>query len=80
MPITPYLEGRFFDPETNQAMSVAFDNACQQLGLTQQNDPLRKIVARTVIEKAQGGLRDPDELTAAVMREFRRGRGGPDES
>jgi hypothetical protein len=32
-----------------------------------------------VIEKAEVGLRDADELTAAVMREFLRGRSGPDE-
>jgi hypothetical protein len=34
MPIAPYLDGRFFDPETNQAMSLAFENVCTQLGLS----------------------------------------------
>jgi hypothetical protein len=79
MPIDSYLDGRFFDPEANHAMSVAFENVCKQLGLSGQNDPLTRIVARTVIEKAESGVRDADELTAAVMREFLRGRSAPDE-
>jgi hypothetical protein len=57
---------------------VAFETVCQQLGLSGQNDSLTRIVARTVIEKAEGGLRDADELTAAVMREFLRGPDGAD--
>ncbi len=71
MPIRPYLQGQAFDPDSIRVMSVAFENACKQLGILDKHDAVTKIVARTVIDMAQRGYRDEDSLTDAVMQEFR---------
>ena len=71
MPIRPYLQGQAFDPDSIRVMSVAFENACNQLGILDKHDAVTKIVARTVIDMAQRGFRDEASLTDAVMQEFR---------
>jgi hypothetical protein len=71
MPIRPYLQGQAFDPDSIRVMSVAFENACSQLGILDKHDAVTKIVARTVIDMAQRGFRDEASLTDAVMQEFR---------
>lgn len=71
MPITPFLRNRAFEPEQIAAMSVAFTNACNALGLSDRTDKLTELVAHHVIELAQRGIVDPHELTAATLKEFR---------
>jgi hypothetical protein len=67
VPITPFLREGSFDPETVRAMSLAFVNACQSLGLTDRTDSMTKIVALQIIEAASDGERDPVKLYEAVM-------------
>jgi hypothetical protein len=72
MLIRPYLdEGLFFDPEVIEAMGIAFRRVCKELGIKEKDDPVNRIVARAVIEKAEEGLHNAGELTRAVMDEFR---------
>jgi hypothetical protein len=70
MTIKPFLEGRRFDPETVKVMGIAYENARKALGLGSKDDFRTRIVARTVIEVTHRGIRDADQLTAAVLREF----------
>jgi hypothetical protein len=72
MTIKPFLEGRRFDPETVKVMGIAYENARKALGLGSKDDFRTRIVARTVIEVTHRGIRDADQLTAAVLREFDR--------
>lgn len=72
MTIKTFLEGRRFDPETVKVMGIAFENARNALGLDNKDDFRTRIVARTVIELTHRGIRDADQLTAAVLREFGR--------
>lgn len=67
MPIRQALVEQSFDPEQVRAMAVAFEKACQSLGLTDTPDPLTDIVARKIIEMAKAGERDPNRLYEAVM-------------
>src|SRR5262249_41244613 len=71
MSIRPYLQGQAFDPDIIRVMGMAFDNACNQLGILNRHDAVTKIVARTVIDMAQRDFRDEASLTTAVMQEFR---------
>jgi hypothetical protein len=71
MPIRPYLQGEAFDPDAVRVMGIAFENACNELGIFNKHDAVTRVVARTVIDMAQRGFRDEDSLTAAVMEEFR---------
>jgi len=68
MPMSRYLREKLFDPETIEAMHVAFTNACVTLGLTEVDDPLTGLVAAKIIEL--DGARDPIELTHRVLEVF----------
>jgi hypothetical protein len=72
MPITPFLQHRPFDPETIQAMSGAFTDACKALGLAPDHtDPITELVARHIIELAQRGIRTKATLLLRTMQEFK---------
>src|SRR6516164_4491791 len=70
MPITPYLAHQAFDPEVIETMSAAFVAACEALHLKVGDDPATRFVAEKVIELAQRGIRDPDELRTITLKEF----------
>ncbi|HYW60976.1 MAG TPA: hypothetical protein VE909_10650 [Xanthobacteraceae bacterium] len=72
MPITPYLGSKAFGPETTQAMGLAFEKACQQLGLRLTQDPATETVAKVIIELAEGGVSDPERLYQAALGRFGR--------
>jgi hypothetical protein len=58
-----------FDPEATRAMALAFDMTCHALGITDQADPITsKLIAERIIDFAQRGVRDPDQLSAMTMR------------
>lgn len=52
-------------------MSAAFQQACNELGLAETDDPLREIVARRIIECAQTGVRDQAQLRDSVLKSIR---------
>ena len=71
MPITPFLNGQAFDPDTVEAMGKAFVSTCEALGLNDRTDPLAELIAKKIIELAERGLRDPTALSLAARQEFR---------
>ena len=71
MPITPFLQGQAFDPETVEAMGKAFVTTCEALGLSDQDDAMTQLVAQKIIELAQRGLKNPTALHLAVIKEFK---------
>jgi hypothetical protein len=70
MPITPLFAGQAFEPEVVSAMALAFDGACEALGLRITEDPATTLVAEKVIELAQRGVHDPGTLRDMVLKEF----------
>ena len=70
MPITPYLAHQAFEPETIETMSAAFVAACDALHLKVGDDPATRAVAEKVINLAQRGIRDPEELRTMTLKEF----------
>src|SRR5215472_15506104 len=70
MPITPYLAHQAFEPEVIETMSAAFVAACKVLHLKVGDDPATRVVAEKVINLAQHGVRDPDELRTMTLKEF----------
>jgi hypothetical protein len=70
MPITPFIRGDAFDPETIEIMSNAFVSACGELGLPVGDDPATRLVATKVLALVQGGLRAPEEISRLVVRDF----------
>ena len=70
MPITPFLRGQAFDPETVEAMGKAFVMTCRTFGLIDRRDAMTNLVAAKIIELAQRGLKNPLALHLAAMAEF----------
>ncbi len=74
MPITPFLRGQAFDPETVEAMGKAFVTTCEALGLSNRADAATKRVAEKIIELAQRGIKDPTAMYLAAFDEFKSGQ------
>jgi len=70
MPITPFLAGQAFDPETVHDMASVFVAVCSRLGLADRSDPLTENVAKTIIALAQRGVRNTDMLRKMTLQEF----------
>ena len=71
MPITPYLiDQHSFAPEQLKAMSEAFTEVCNTLGLVDRDDPATRLVASRIIEHAEGGVRGRDALYQLVLNEY----------
>ena len=70
MPITPYLSGQAFEPETLRSMSAAFEAVCNKLGLVIRRDPATELVAMAIIKFAQQGVHDVDTLLKMALKEF----------
>jgi len=68
VPIRPFIEGEFFDPELIETMSQALADACAALGLNVTEDAAVRLVAVCIIEEARAGVHDRALLTAAALR------------
>jgi hypothetical protein len=72
MPITIYLDGQYFDPETKRIMGVAFELTRAALRISNQDDLASEIIAESIIELTKAGERNPERLcdqTLASLRE-----------
>ena len=76
MPITSFLNGVRFDRETTRVMGVAFEMTRVALGIAERRDDVNEIVAKTIVELAKQGERNPDLLCERVLQSFRERRSG----
>jgi hypothetical protein len=72
MPITPYLNGERFEPETKRVLGVAFEQVCIALRIGASDDDVKQAIANKVIELAKAGERNPDILCERVLEDIRR--------
>ena len=56
-----------FNPETIEAMSIAYENVCNSLNLVDRSGLLNEFIARNIIELATCGLHDAARLSAGVL-------------
>jgi len=66
--ITPFLKGRAFDSEITRIMGQAFDKATRALHDTGQPALVREVIAKRIIEIAESGVRDPDQLAKRALQ------------
>ena len=71
MPITPFLNGGQFDPETRRILGVALEMTCIALRTGDCDDGVRQAIAGKIIELANAGERNPDILCEAVLKDIR---------
>ena len=62
MPIYPLFRHLPFDPEHVDLMSSVFAQVSLELQLADREDPIRDIVAQAIVDCAQRGIRDPEEM------------------
>ena len=72
MPITLYLNGERFEPETKRILGVAFEQVCIALRIGASDDDVKQAIANKVIELAKAGERNPDILCERVLEDIRR--------
>ncbi len=70
MPITPFLHGERFEPETRRVISVALEMVCIALR-TEDCDDFKQAIATKLIALAKAGERNPDILREEVLKEIR---------
>ena len=70
MPIQNLLESGAFDPEAIKAMMT--EGVLHSLELLDQNDPRALIIAKSIIECARSGERDPTRLRDYALEALRR--------
>jgi hypothetical protein len=63
----PYASGQAFDPETVEAMGIAYENICNSLNLVDRRGQLNELIARNIIELATCGVHDAERLSAGVL-------------
>jgi hypothetical protein len=69
MPIRLLLERDYlFAPDDVGALVAAFEQALTALGLTDRTDPATTLVAKTIIDLAKQGERDPRRLCEAAVK------------
>jgi hypothetical protein len=71
MLITPFLNGRQFDPEALRILGLAFEQVCIALQVETSDDDVRQAIANKVIELAKAEGR-PDLLFERVLEDIRR--------
>ena len=64
-------EPEIFGPDTVAVLAAALEDAVRQLRLVDHNDPAVTMVAKTIIELARRGERDPIQLRDQAIQSFR---------
>jgi hypothetical protein len=57
-----------FDSEAVKAMMDAFDKACDALSLARTHDAVTEHLAMMIVQQAETGERDPDQLCEMTLR------------
>jgi hypothetical protein len=72
MPITPFLGGEKFDPETTRIMGVALEMARASVKRDWGGLYASHIIAKRIIGLAKGGERNPGVLCEQALSHFLR--------
>ena len=71
MPITQFLNGHRFDPETRRILGVAFEQVCIALRIGDCDDDVKQAIANQIIELAKTGERNPDVVCERALKDIR---------
>ena len=69
--IQRFVQTQALDPEATCLLGQAFDMACALLGRTPQPTTVREAIAKSIIEAAKAGQRDPVRLRDAGLAALR---------
>jgi hypothetical protein len=69
--IIPFASGQAFQPETIEAMGIAYENVCKSLKLVERSGQLHELIARNIIELATCGVHDAERLCTSVLATYK---------
>ena len=69
--VSRLFKDRAFESDQCQAMGIAFDGILQELRLKDRDDPLCEMIAKTIIELGQQGVREPSQLQERALKILR---------
>jgi hypothetical protein len=69
MTIIQFIKNGAFEPDDIKAMSMALDDVCKTLHLTDGAKAAREVIAERIIELARRGERSPTLLRDRVLQE-----------
>ena len=72
MPITPFLNGERFDPETTRLLSVALEMVCIALRTGDCDDDIKQAISTKLIALVKAGERNPDILCEEAVKDIPR--------
>jgi hypothetical protein len=72
MPITSFLNGKRFDPETKRVLGMAFEMTCIALRIGDCDEGVKQAIADKIIDLAKTGERNPDVLCEQALKDIRR--------
>jgi hypothetical protein len=70
MAIYRLLQNMPIGPDEIGRLAAAYEQVLGALGLKRRSDPITELVARKIIEIAQTGVRDSQELAAIAIKEL----------
>lgn len=70
MAIYRLLQHSAFTPEDIVRIGAAYEDCLRILKLTNRSDPFTEIIAKTVFEIAQTGVRDPIHLRELALKQI----------
>lgn len=59
-----------FEPGDAERMTTAYETALALIRLKDRDDPLTELIAKKIIETYRSGVRDPDRLCAATLKDL----------
>jgi hypothetical protein len=66
------LEGNVsFQPEEVEELAAAYEQVLRKLSLVKRNDALTRLVAKEIIQLAELGVRERDQLTRLVLKNLK---------
>jgi hypothetical protein len=71
MPITQFLNGQRFDPETKRVLGVAFEMTCIALRAEGSDHFVKQAIANKITDLARAGERNPDLLCEHALKNIR---------
>jgi hypothetical protein len=71
MPITPYLDGEGFDPETKRDLGLAFELVRIALKAGDCDDDVYRAIARKLIDLNKAGEHNPEILCDQALKAIR---------
>jgi hypothetical protein len=71
MPITPFLNGERFDPESTRVLSVALEMVCIALRVGDCDDGVKQAIATKLLALVKAGERNPDIVCEEALKDIR---------